>query len=863
MSKTRFTQWIVLACIGSLAACTSGEGGTAGNTELNVIVPNNGSQSPGPAPDFNPQPALIDIQDVEYTIDCAGNSDTFLDNNASFPDEVTINGNLEVQDGRTNPLAIYGDPAIDGQAEIWQGFMDLPPGPCTIELRARDGDGEVICTAQEPFNIAADSLTKVNIVLICDISFQAPVGMLDLDGTFSFNVGNFCPDLFILNCLDSIPAADLEIPVFPGILFATTTCEVRFRDGDSTCGAGCDPQTCVPNGLSGLTCTPGPDPGVSTTVTCTDLTIDCDLNPVTPETSCTYNGDTLGILGVGVGNPATFAVACTPPALGGSPGVVGECTAVTTDGDLDCDKTKVVQVTCPGLTPCAAAGCTDGVDCAFCDDLNDCTSDLCVEAGGVATCPNAPLPSGTTCTSAPAPAQCDGAGTCSSQACSVLGCPDDGNSCTAPQTCNLATERCEPVPPAGEPAGTACDAGAGPSSGACDGVDACIDICTFNPACPDPGVECQVATCDPADGTCGSAPGPDGTTCDFTGPGSADGSCVAGTCTFTPEACNGGAPQSQVVSVGCTNNVTPAQSPFPFILEVSVPTPIFGGGAFSADLDGIGFFPEFFLDAAQGVVCGGLRQAQLVDFVSTVQVRSGATGADVPLGIDIATLVPGPVSFCNFPPDQTCTVGSDCLGGICEAPILIQDLPVLDGTPLSPGGCDADTSNCPVPGPPTDCDCSACDALGGAKIAQCSDNGFCQNGSLVLQLQADKGAYVAAATGPVLWGWSDQGVPGLSICPVGSDCGVVAGRVDGCYQLPPASFALPTPPIGIRVNAGGLAVPIQCAMAEDGGTCSTTATQGCLVDADCPGAETCVGVGVDDDVVCPTPDSVLIACPVL
>ena len=147
---------------------------------------------------------------MEYTIDCAGNSDTFLDNNASFPDEVTINGNLEVQDGRTNPLAIYGDPAIDGQAEIWQGFMDLPPGPCTIELRARDGDGEVICTAQEPFNIAADSLTKVNIVLICDISFQAPVGMLDLDGTFSFNVGNFCPDLFILNCLDSIPADDLE-----------------------------------------------------------------------------------------------------------------------------------------------------------------------------------------------------------------------------------------------------------------------------------------------------------------------------------------------------------------------------------------------------------------------------------------------------------------------------------------------------------------------------------------------------------------------------------------------------------------------------------------------------------------------------
>ena len=64
------------------------------------------------------------------------------------------------------------------------------------------------------------------------------------------------------------------------------------------------------------------------------------------------------------------------------------------------------------------------------------------------------------------------------------------------------------------------------------------------------------------------------------------------------------------------------------------------------------------------------------------------------------------------------------------------------------------------------------------------------------------------------------------------------------------------------MNASGLFVPIQCAMAEDGGSCSATTTQGCLADADCPGGETCVGVGEDDDVVCPTPDSALIACPI-
>ena len=183
-----------MVCVAALVSC-SAESNPAGNTELNVIVPN-GSPALGGG---SSAPDLIDIQSVEYTIDCLGNNDSFLDNDSSFPDEVTLNGNLEVQNGRTNAAAIYGDPAIDGQAEIWQGFMDLPPGPCTIELRARDNDDEVICTAQEPFNIAADSTSKVNIVLVCDISFQAPVGMLDVDGTFSFNVGNFCPDLFILN----------------------------------------------------------------------------------------------------------------------------------------------------------------------------------------------------------------------------------------------------------------------------------------------------------------------------------------------------------------------------------------------------------------------------------------------------------------------------------------------------------------------------------------------------------------------------------------------------------------------------------------------------------------------------------------
>ncbi|MBW2379599.1 MAG: hypothetical protein JRG70_08625, partial [Deltaproteobacteria bacterium] len=478
MTKRRFTPWIALACIGTLAACTSGEGGTAGN---------------------------IDIETVEYTIACAGNSDTFLDNGASFADEVRIDGNLEVVDGRTNPgvnVCVGGNnpgavciipaspspaecqgtspvadgscvsgadfgPALPGsQTEVWQGFMDLPPGPCSIELRARDNDGEVICTAIEPFSITADTTTKVNLVLICDTSFQAPVGMLDVDATFSFNVGNFCPDLFVLNCMETNPVEEQVLPP-PNPMIAATVCEVRFRDGDSTCGAGCDPQSCVPT-ATGLFCTPGPDPGVSTTITCNAATLlDCQGDGI-PEASCTINGDTLGVLPEFLDNTfpcvtdvdclafvpvpgvecvagfcdfdntnyflnLSFAVACVPPALGGVPGAVVECTAVTTDGDTDCDKTKVVQVNCPGLTPCdqyAADGfvCDSGTVCQI-DSCNDAlaVAGSCGAADNGACCEAASAPDATDCSAELPPlASCTG-GVCASDSCAANIDCDDSN----------------------------------------------------------------------------------------------------------------------------------------------------------------------------------------------------------------------------------------------------------------------------------------------------------------------------------------------------------------------------------------------------------------------------------------------------
>jgi hypothetical protein len=77
------------------------------------------------------------------------------------------------------------------------------------------------------------------------------------------------------------------------------------------------------------------------------------------------------------------------------------------------------------------------------------------------------------------------------------------------------------------------------------------------------------------------------------------------------------------------------------------------------------------------------------------------------------------------------------------------------------------------------------------------------NGDLPLDLLGDVGAFTAGSSGStMLFGWYD----GLT-APVGT----------GLLSLPPAVFANPVPPVGLRVSAGGLFVALQCLMGEDSG----------------------------------------------
>ena len=314
------------AWLATLVACWGGEGVLAENTELNVIVSD------------------VLIETVEYTIHCIGTIDVPLD-------EFWLDGELEVTGDRAVPSV---------SAETWEGLLRLPPGRCSIQLRARDGDGEVRCAGEETFTVdSEEEATEVNIVLPCE---NGQIRVPDFTPYL-----NLCPELLVLSCDELDPAT------------ADTSCKVRFRDQDATCNQSCDPQSCTAT-PEGLSCTRGPDPGVSTTIACTNALPDC-TGDGTPDSSCTFDSGMSVKVPVSLDEPcmtpadcgavgaacvaglcdfsaaaprfdAGFVVACLPPEDGDFlPGTPATCYAVVSDGDVDCDKTQVVDLDCPGFSP--------------------------------------------------------------------------------------------------------------------------------------------------------------------------------------------------------------------------------------------------------------------------------------------------------------------------------------------------------------------------------------------------------------------------------------------------------------------------------------------------------------------------------
>lgn len=131
-------------CLGILVACGSNDAGPADATEsieLSAII-----QGLGPLP----------VEGVEYSVRCLG------DEGSAVPDEFQLDGALEPANSRAVKTGM-----LDILRETWTGFMDLPPGSCWMQLRGRDDDGEVICTADVPFSVVAGTATQVVVPLPC------------------------------------------------------------------------------------------------------------------------------------------------------------------------------------------------------------------------------------------------------------------------------------------------------------------------------------------------------------------------------------------------------------------------------------------------------------------------------------------------------------------------------------------------------------------------------------------------------------------------------------------------------------------------------------------------------------------------
>jgi hypothetical protein len=229
---------------------------------------------------------------------------------------------------------------------------------------------------------------------------------------------------------------------------------------------------------------------------------------------------------------------------------------------------------------------------------------------------------------------------------------------------------------------------------------------------------------------------------------------------------------------------------------------ILSGQAVSVSYDGVAEFAESFLDAAQAAVPGGVAAAALVALNANTQVRSGGTFPNVNLQVDPAALTGAcdlesdgdPFFSLSAPGTVLCNTANNAANGSNPACV--------------PTGA---FNQCrPRVAVPISSDCAAggqCDTLG--KSAQCTLNGFCVTGGLPLPLSAQASSGTAAASGQILFGWYDS----PTVCPPN-----FPNQGTTTCTIPAAVFTNPAGPLGLRVNASGLSVALECNQAADAGT---------------------------------------------
>jgi len=247
-----------------------------------------------------------------------------------------------------------------------------------------------------------------------------------------------------------------------------------------------------------------------------------------------------------------------------------------------------------------------------------------------------------------------------------------------------------------------------------------------------------------------------------------------------------GVDSSKELVVTCGSNVTTTSQSLPWILSVD-PSPIRPGASFTATATGAALFDQTFLNTAQSVLPGGVRQVHVSDFQATVVAVSGATGPE--LGLTHAStdfrcaLESDPGTHPPCDPDNDIGAegaNSDCqpIGGNNRCGVLIG-LPVSDDCEVD-GVC---RSVGFVPG-----FCEGEDFCTEAAREQCRDNGFCVTGPLEVPLSTQTGTFVAAEQGDVRFGWFQP----------------------ESWSFPISQYDEPIPSLGVRLTVLGIPVAIDC-----------------------------------------------------
>ena len=405
------------------------------------------------------------------------------------------------------------------------------------------------------------------------------------------------------------------------------------------------------------------------------------------------------------GTPCDDGLACTTDdacAGGLCAGQPKDCSTY----DDDCN----VGLCDPDTGLCTKSALADG---EACDDGVACTaSDSC--AGGV--CEGTPLD----CSELDGPCQvgvCDvEEGACEIQVSADDSPCEDGDPCTGGDTCLGGTCAAGDL----DLCASCYDTEAG---GACDDGDACTIntfclatgtelVCMGQPkTCPDLGLPCQYAACEPETGDCVPVPLPDGLTCNDADPCTVLDVCAAGQCVGTPKGCG-------AVDTACGKG---ACHPFTGVCEVE---PFEDGTACDDDA------PCTVDETCTGGLCGGAPKdcsdAAGPCMAGTCDPATGTCGVPVEDGTPCDDL-------------DVCTAKDECLAGECVGEEICFCVGQPDGTPCDDGHACTEDDQCVADGcagQPIDCSglsstchVGMCDAATGACVAQTlSDGSPCDDG---------------------------------------------------------------------------------------------------------------------------------------